>query len=125
MVALCDDLQREYLDQLLAQHPEEKQFASDLELIRKRVVEVPARETAADKQLRLQAEHRVLLFVREKGERIGHGDLLPNSVKMAKFFSEHSPEVLFISGLLRRRTPSFCHHSPSRKLTSLFPNSNL
>ena len=87
MVALCDDLQREYLDQLLAQHPEEKQFASDLELIRKRVVEVPARETAADKQLRLQAEHRVLLFVREEGERIGHGDLLPNSVKMAKFFS--------------------------------------
>ena len=81
MVALCDDLQREHLDQLLAQHPEDEQFASDLELVRRKVV--PVEETAADKQRRLEAEHRVKLFVRDKGERIGHGDLLPNGVKMA------------------------------------------
>ena len=75
MVALCDDLQRDFLDQLLAQHPEDVEFARDLEHIRKKVGG-PAEETAAQKELRLQAEQRVKLVVQDRGERITHGDLL-------------------------------------------------
>lgn len=79
MVSLCDDLQREFLDMLQRQHPENKEFEDDLEHIRRKV---GSDETPADKELRLQAEHRVNLFVLEKGERIGHGDLLQGGVKM-------------------------------------------
>lgn len=69
-----DDLQRDFLDMLQAQHPDNKQFAEDLEHIRRTVV--PSEECLAAKELRLEAEQRVKLFVMEKGERIGHGDLL-------------------------------------------------
>ena len=78
MVSLCDDLQREFLDMLQQQHPENKQFEQDLAHIRRKVV--PSEENLAAKELRLRAEQRVRLFVLEKGERIGHGDLL-NRVK--------------------------------------------
>ena len=75
MVVLCDDLQRDFLDQLLAQHPEDVEFARDLEHIRRKVGG-PAEETAAQKELRLQAEQRVKLVVQDRGEKITHGDLL-------------------------------------------------
>ena len=72
MVALMDDLQRDFLDMLQAQHPDNKQFAEDLAYIRRKVD--PKEETPAAKELRLQKEQNVKLFVLEKGERIGHGE---------------------------------------------------
>ena len=73
---MMDDLQRDFLDMLKSQHSDNKQFAEDLEHIRRKVL--PSEECLVAKELRLQAEQRVKLFVLEKGEWIGHGDLLKN-----------------------------------------------
>ena len=73
MVNLVAELQDEHLDKLEAQHPDNLDFSQDLALIR---MLVPPGETPEAKTARLEAEHRVKLFVLQKGERIGHGDLL-------------------------------------------------
>ena len=73
MVELVVDLQDEMLDMLEEQHPDCKDFSNDLKHIR---LPVPPNESPEAKESRVQAEHRVKLFVDQKGERIGHGDLL-------------------------------------------------
>ena len=73
MVALCVDLQDQLLDNLASQHPGNKEFLQDLQAIRE---PVSATEDPGSKEAREKAEQRVLMFVEEKGERLGHGDLL-------------------------------------------------
>ena len=103
MVSLMDDLQRDFLDMLQAHHPDNKQFGEDLEHIRKKVV--PSEETPSARELRLQAEQRVKLFVLEKGERIGHGDLLTfhkvNTAKLKRALSVTAIDRLEYLGLFR------------------------
>ena len=73
MVELMVDLQDEMLNMLEEQHPDCQDFSTDLKHIRQ---PVPPKESPEAKLSREQAEHRVKLFVEQKGERIGHGDLL-------------------------------------------------
>ena len=67
------DIQREILDRIQEQNPDDHQYAADLHLIRQTIVE---KETQEEKSLRLSAEGRVMAAVLQHGEEIGHGDLL-------------------------------------------------
>ena len=73
MIEMFLDIQREILDRILEQHPEDFQLSADLHLIRQTIV---GEETRDAKGLRLEAEKRVLDVVLKHGEEIGHGDLL-------------------------------------------------
>ena len=73
MVNLVVELQDVELNKLEAQHPDNLEFSLDLAHIRR--VVLPG-ETPEAKVARLEAEQRVKMFVLQKGERIGHGDLL-------------------------------------------------
>ena len=73
MIEMFLDIQREILDRILEQNPNDQQYLADLHLIRQDIVE---EETVEAKALRLAAEGRVLDVVLRHGEDVGHGDLL-------------------------------------------------
>ena len=72
-IQMAVELQREFLDLIKKQQPNNLQFAKDLEHIYRAVVEEEEQE---DKSNREQAEFRVQLVCKLHGENIMHGDLL-------------------------------------------------
>ena len=70
---MLHELQLGKLDLLMAQRPEDHQFANDVALVKQ---EVPADETHEARETRVEAENRVKAVVMEAGERVFHGDLL-------------------------------------------------
>ena len=70
---MLHELQLGKLDLLMAQRPEDHQFANDVALVKQ---EVPADETHLAREARMEAENRVKAVVMEAGERVFHGDLL-------------------------------------------------
>ena len=73
MIEMFLDIQRDILDRILEQNPENHQYSADLHLIREELV---GEETEEAKRSRLEAEGRVMDVVLQHGEEIGHGDLL-------------------------------------------------
>ena len=70
---MLHELQLGKLDLLMAQRPEDHQFANDVALVKQ---EVPADENHQAREARVEAENRVKAVVMKAGERVFHGDLL-------------------------------------------------
>ena len=73
MIELASDLQKELLETIAKQRPEDLQYAEDLKIVYE---ELEERESEDALRRRTSAEERVRKVVLEMGERVTHGDLL-------------------------------------------------
>ena len=73
MFELACDLQKELLDTIKRQRPEDLQYSEDLKIVYEEVEEMES-EVALGR--RTSAEERVRQVVLDMGERVTHGDLL-------------------------------------------------
>ena len=73
MIELASDLQKELLETIARQRPEDLEYAEDLNIVYE---ELEERESEAALRRRTSAEKRVRKVVLEMGERVTHGDLL-------------------------------------------------
>ena len=73
MIAMAYDLQKEKLDAIKRQRPEDAQYSEDLKIVYE---EVETEESQAALERRTAAEERVRQVLYASGERITHGDLL-------------------------------------------------
>ena len=73
MIDLCADLQKELLETIKRQRPEDLQYAEDLKIVYE---ELKGKETEEALRRRTLAEGRVRQVVLDMGERVTHGDLL-------------------------------------------------
>ena len=91
MIEMFLDIQREILDRIQEQNPEDHQYSANLHLIRQEIV---GEETEEAKKTRLEAEARVMEVVLQHGEEIGHGDLLTfQKVQQAILLSGQASET--------------------------------
>ena len=126
MIQMAEELQKELLELLKNQIPNNLQFSNDLDHIYR---VVPAEESPEAKSARLLAEYRVKAILLDHGENIGHGDLLTfqkfRQAKLMRISSVRAVDRLEFLGIFRMELFHLVMSKTAQDIKAGMPDRNM